>query len=545
MAAVASGCALAGAGLSTGGTSVKTWRWTAEGIVDAVALREARVSGDGRSVVFARTIVCPESGPDHRSCANVWEVDSQTGTFRRRTEGTTLDSSPRPGSGGLVFLSRPMESPRAAGALLVAGPPGSGAREVASDVLAFERSPDEGRLASLRQMPSGPELWIHELASGQARRLFLADGASTSAFAWAPDSRSLVVSVGAGAGTSPHRLVEVPIAGASRTIVPLSAPAVSVAWSTDRSTIAWIEASAESGATAYLVPAAGGSARRLTDPAREKASGVAWTGDGRLALTVIEGLQSRIELVAGAAGMPGMTLSSGALAVSPGSLSWAHAAEPYVVVGSSAEHPPEVFWGQLPRPVPSTPDTVGAPPPPVRRLTHSNPLMELLPQGHQALIRYPLGDGATRPAILVEPVAGSKAPTAAVVVIQNCVAEPLQDGWLSDYWRPTHAFAERGALVMLLEPASLPASPSWVREVESAVKWLVESRAVDSGRIGILHAGDGNPREDVRERLMGLGVARGRPGAVIHSDCQLASRARQLQTTRQLLDWFEAVARPH
>ncbi|MBP6702288.1 MAG: hypothetical protein KA385_02220 [Vicinamibacteria bacterium] len=543
--AVASGCALAGAGLSAGGTPVKAWRWTSEAIVDAVAIREARISRDGRSVAFARTSVCPASGGlDKRSCVNVWDVDSQTGAVRRRTEGTTLDGSPRPGSNGLVFLSRPVESPRTAGALLVAGPPGSRARELASDVLALERSPDEGRLASLRQMPSGRELWIHELATGQARRLLFADDASTSAFAWAPDSGSLVVSVGAGAGTSPHRLVEVPIAGASRTIVPLSAPAVRVAWSTDRSTIAWIEAPAGRGATAYLVPVAGGSPRRLTDPAREKASGVAWTGDGRLALTVIEGFQSRIELVAGAPGSPWLTLSSGALAVIPGSLSWAHAAEPYGVVGSSAEHPPEVFWGQLPRPVPSTPDTVGAPPPPITRLTHSNPLVESLPRGRQALIRYPSSDGATRPAILVEPVVGTVAPRVAVLVIQNCVAEPLQDGWLSDYWRPTHAFAERGALVLLLEPTSPSASPSWEGEIESAVKWLVESRQIDSRRIGILHAGDGNPGEGALGRLAGLVPARDRPGAVIHSDCQLASRARQLETTRHLLDWFDALARP-
>lgn len=541
--AVASGCALAGAGLSTGGTPVKVWRWTAEAIVDAVAIREARVSRDGRSVAFARTSVCPASGGlDKRSCVNVWDVDSQTGAVRRRTEGTTLDGSPRPGSNGLVFLSRPVESPRTAGALLVAGPPGSGAREIASEVLAFERSPDEGRLASLRQMPSGRELWIHELATGQARRLPFSDDASSSAFAWAPDSRSLVVSVGAGAGTSPYRLVEVPIVGASRTIAPLSGPAVSLAWSSDRSTIAWIEAPAGRGATAFLVPAAGGSPRRLADPAREKASGVAWTGDGRLALTVIAGFQSRIELLAGAAG-PGMTLSSGALAVSPGSLSWAHAAEPYVVVGSSAEHPPEVFWGQLPRPVPSTPDTVGTPPPPVRRLTHSNPLVESLPRGRQSLIRYAMNDGAMRPAILVEPVAGSAA-SAAVVVVQNCVAEPLQDGWLSDYWRPTHAFAERGALVLLLEPMSPSASPSWEGEIESAVKWLVESRQIDSRRIGFLQAGDGDPQAAERESLMGLAETRGRPGAVIHSDCQLVSRARRFQTALDLLNWFEAVARP-
>lgn len=543
MAAVVSGCAVAGAGLSTGGTSVKTWRWTVEAIVDAVAIREARISGDGRFVVFARSSVCPESGSDQRSCANVWEIDSQTGAIRRRTEGTTLNASPWPGSGGLVFLSRPMESPRAAGALLVTGPPGSGARELASDVLAFERSPDEGRLASLRQMPSGPELWIHELASGQARRLLFADDASTSAFAWAPDSRSLVVSVGAGAGASPPRLLEVPIAGASRTIVPLSAPAVRVAWSADRSTIAWIEAPAGRGGTAYLVPAVGGSPRRLTDPAREKASGVAWAGDGRLALTVIEGFQSRIELFAGAASR-GMTLSSGALAVNPGSLSWTRAAEPYMAVGSSAEHPPEVFLGEIPRPAPSTPDTVGAPPPPLRRLTHSNPLVESLPRGRQSLIRYPLSDGALRPAILVEPLAATAAPAPAVVVIHNCAAAPLQDGWLSDYWRPTHAFAERGALVLLLEPVSSPASPAWAREVESAVKWIVESRAVDSQRIGILYAAEEDPHEAGLNRLRGLELARGRPSAVTPSDCQLAARTRQLETTRQLLNWFEAVARP-
>lgn len=515
-----------------------------EAIVDAASVREARVSGDGRIVAFARTSVCPERGPNQRACAEVWEVDTQTSATRRRSEGATLDASPRPGFGGLAFLSRPMESPRAAGTLLVAGLSGTRAREVARDVVSFERSPDEGRLASLRRTPSGPELWIHDIASGGASRLRFPGDASTSAFAWAPDSRSLVVAVGSGGGTSAHRLLDVPIVGASRTIAAVSAPPVSIAWSTDRSTVAWIAAApADRGGIAYMVPLVGGAPRRITDPVRERASGVAWTGDGRLAVTAIEAFQSRIELVGGGAA-PGLTLSSGAIAVSPGSLSWARAAEPYAVVGSTAEHPPEVFLGQIPRPVPSTPDTVGAPPPPLRRLTSSNPLLELLPRGRQSLIRYPLSDGAMRPAILVEPIAGRVPPSAAIVVIQNCAAEPLQDGWLSDYWRPTHAFAERGALVMLLEPASPPSSPSWMNEVESALKWIVESRTVDSRRIGILQASDDNPREHVRGVLTGLGAARGRPGAVIQSNCQLASRARQIETTRRLLTWFDALARP-
>jgi hypothetical protein len=55
-----------------------------------------------------------------------------------------------------------------------------------------------------------------------------------------------------------------------------------------------------------------------------------------------------------------------------GGPSWSRDGSRYVVVGHSDEHAAEVYAGTIPAPQSGRADTVGAIPPPVRRITFSN-----------------------------------------------------------------------------------------------------------------------------------------------------------------------------
>ena len=145
-----------------------------------------------------------------------------------------------------------------------------------------------------------------------------------------------------------------------------------VAWSPDASTIAWIsESGADRAPRIMAVAAAGGLVRDLSIPGSGSPMHLMWTGDGRLSVAFRQGRETWIDLVDQAAGRR-ITVMPSFVAALTGAPSWSSDGTRYAVVGGSDEHPPEVFAGSLPQPESGRPDTVGAIPPPVRRLTFSD-----------------------------------------------------------------------------------------------------------------------------------------------------------------------------
>jgi WD40 repeat protein len=169
-------------------------------------------------------------------------------------------------------------------------------------------------------------------------------------------------------------VVVIPMSGPAREIAADISGADDVAWSPDGKTIAWlanVSPADPAGRRVLSAPAEGGAARAVGGAGTGSLLHVGWTGDGRLSLA-IEGNQERHIDVLDARTNERVTVMPPGIAFVIGRPSWSADGSRYAVVGSTPEHLAEVFAGSLPQPPPRGRDSVGAPPPPVRRITFSN-----------------------------------------------------------------------------------------------------------------------------------------------------------------------------
>ncbi|WP_217915670.1 TolB family protein [Miltoncostaea marina] len=207
-------------------------------------------SPDGRRIAFSRTT---DGG-------RRWEIHAVTADGRRivrvtRAGGFALDPAWSPDGRLIAFAGDGgrIESTGCSSAVWVVRPDGTGLRRLLRDAYAPAWSPEGRRLAVTRDDARGrPRVLIAPAAGGRARPLTA--GAAPS---WSPDGRRLVVArdgdlylVDAD-GTGAYRLTRTPWAE------------LDPAWSPDGRWIA-VYAVRHGRQDLYLVPAAGGPARRIT-----------------------------------------------------------------------------------------------------------------------------------------------------------------------------------------------------------------------------------------------------------------------------------------
>jgi Tol biopolymer transport system component len=346
------------------------------GLTASLAVREARIAPDGRSVAYTRGSLNANDG--RRVRINLWRISFAGGDPRPLTSTDTEDSHPRwsPDGEQIAFLSRSLAD-RAPAHIFITPSRGGDARPLgpdAGDVTMFDWSPDGRRIGFIAAGAGGSRLRVMDVASGQAEIPSSLAGASVSGFSWAPGGSALAVAT-TEAGRAGTRLVIAPVAGPRTADVIASASGGSmrdVTWSPDGSTIAWLSAiGADQAPRIMAVAAAGGPVRDLSIPGAGFPMHLMWTGDGRLSVAFGKGRETWIDLIDPAADQR-ITVMPSFVAVLTTAPSWSSDGTRYAVVGGSEEHPPEVFAGSLPRPESGRPDTVGANPPPVRRLTFSD-----------------------------------------------------------------------------------------------------------------------------------------------------------------------------
>lgn len=121
-------------------------------------------------------------------------------------------------------------------------------------------SPDSKRIAYVSYEHGNSAIFVHDLQSGQGRRL-VAEKGINGAPAWSPDGRFLAVTLSF--GVNPDIYVVDAATGSRRRLTDSSAIETEAAWSPDGSEIAF---TSDRGGQPqiYVVSAAGGSARRVS-----------------------------------------------------------------------------------------------------------------------------------------------------------------------------------------------------------------------------------------------------------------------------------------
>lgn len=337
-----------------------------------LAARDAQISPDGQAVVFCLGPSQPDNAA--REPVNLWRVPFAGGEPQRLTSDRSYDSHPRwsPDSRQIAFLSRGLAESRRTGIRLLSSS-GGAARSVTGDgldVSSFAWSPDGRRIAYVAEAGA---LWIQELTPpGRAAQRFAADGGSVTSFSWSPSGQAIAVV--AGRSPSITHVAIVPMSGSPFEISSNADGADELTWSPDGTLIAWILRSAGADREAGRIVLA--SADRAAAPVVSTAAAgspihVSWAG-ARLSITVAGDQERHVDLLDVRSGQRETVLPPG-IAFATGAASWSADGMRYAVAGSTAEHPAEVFAGSRPTPPPAGRDTVGAPPPPVRRITFSNP----------------------------------------------------------------------------------------------------------------------------------------------------------------------------
>jgi Tol biopolymer transport system component len=139
-----------------------------------------------------------------------------------------------------------------------------------------------------------------------------------------------------------------------------------VGWATDGTNIQFLD---ERGGL-FMIPQAGGEPQAMD---ARQAAPTRRSPDGKHSIAKGDGKESWIDLTDLKTGGT-ITVMPPGIARIVGEPSWSADGTRFVVVGSTDEHPAEVFAGSLPRPQSNRPDFVGgAMPPPIRRITFSNP----------------------------------------------------------------------------------------------------------------------------------------------------------------------------
>lgn len=296
------------------------------------------------------------------------------------------------------------------------------------------------------------ELWIAELKEGgeePARRelglpghvhdVLWCSGGDRLAVTLAPDP-----SVDASYVATRLRVVD-PASGAITARIENPGKLGEIAWRPDCSALAYVAAADAHDPAAgrlMLASAADGTSRELLPGYEGHVRDVAWRDADDLVFLGDEGVSSLVYGLRvprdGAAGPPEAIVPAGDTQWD--ALSLSADGTRFAVVGDSARHPEEVFYGET---------AAGATP---QRLTRSNPWLEEIDLAPQEVVEYEARDGLRLQGILIRPLsppggeeAGGRHPL--IEKVHGGPEAHYRNGWLTSYSEPGQVAAGRGYAV--------------------------------------------------------------------------------------------------
>jgi dipeptidyl aminopeptidase/acylaminoacyl peptidase len=482
-----------------------------ESVVDAV------VSPDGSRVAFVRSVPRPLFGDDD---GPAWRelvvVDLADGSERVFVGGEVSVSQVRwvPGGRALSFVAkRDGDDHPVVYRIPVDGGEAVPIVSLDEGVLSYDWSPAGDRLAVIAREPEDDELdelreqgfdaviyeedwrhrrvWIATPDDDEAEPRMLDLDGSAFDVRWSPAGDRLAVAV------APTPLVDdsymsqrvhvVSVAtGAVEASVDHAAKLGAIRWSPDGGHLAMIsgvDLHDPSESSLFVVPRTGGTPVNLMPGFAGEASDVVWISADTLLVLASEGVRTEAYRVARSTGdRQPLGWSDGEVVISELSAGGSSV----VAVGSSPNHPAEVFVGEL---------EGGA----LERLTESNPWLDEVELASQETVRWTARDGLELEGLLMRPLgrtADERVPL--VVVVHGGPEAHYSDGWLSRYSTPGQVLAARGYAVFYpnyrgstgrgVEFSKLsqgdPAGAEF-DDVVDGVDHLIEIGLVDGDRVGV------------------------------------------------------------
>lgn len=460
------GCATTGASAARPPAPPRTEVLTPEMYVGLEEVQGARISPDGAWVAYERTV--PRSGKKSgKPRRQVWVVSTAGGTPRRLTTPVFDAWSPRwsPDSKRLAFLSRRKGHHKKPQVFVL---PLDGGEAVPltqhkTGVDAFDWAPDGKRIAFTAMVRKDKKvrkarkrrrdwqvggvhhalrgLWVASTDADAGKPVQVVGGVQVWDFAWSPagDQLLLLASTEPGADaqymTSQIFRLDMP-GGTVGDLVQLTrreGKLEGAAWSPDGSRIAFraaVDVKDPLAGSVFVIPAAGGQARLLTEDLAATVRWVDWLDANTLAIAAIEGTRTMLGR---------LPASGGALARLPageGMCYQPHLAadrQRYACVADTPVHPGEVFVDRMGR---------GQP----QRLTVTNPALETVRFAAQEVVRWQGPGGLEIEGVLIEPLDRRQDQRYPLVVLPHGGPEgSRQSGWLG---YPGQLLAARGYVVL-------------------------------------------------------------------------------------------------
>ena len=447
---------------------VPSWKWNAETVLLKPRVAAAEISPDGTQVVYVRTRPRTAGEKPGAAWMNLWIVPVAGGDAKALTSGDAVDAAPAwsPDSKSVAFISARGEGQkRQVWMIPAAGGEPKVLTASKTPVQAFRWSPDGSRLAYTALLPQTEAeenavkegrdwtikeksekpilLYVHDLAAKTAAPLASLGSLSAHEFNWSADGTAILANVAATPlmddSYMNKRTVLLPVgAGLAKDVARIGGKIGDVQASPDGKTAAFLAAVDRSDpyqGSLHVVACEGGKPNHLTEKIPSAVMAFGFRKDGTIAALLHEGTKSTIRTFDVSGGEPKTIVPKGPVVFT--SLSISADGKSFASVGSSADHPNEVFAGSFDGAAPV-------------RLTKTTPELEALPRGKQETIAWSAKDGVQIEGVLIHPVGfDGRTKHPLIVCVHGGPESHEPDNWkTTDYIRLGQAAAERGWFIL-------------------------------------------------------------------------------------------------
>jgi len=511
----------AGAALQAGAADDTLTPWH---VATMTSVRSAEISPDGRHVAYVLAVPREPWGDDDGPARSQLHVlDWESGAARPFVTADSGVSSVQwtPDGKSIGFLAK-RDGDEHTALYLIAVDGGEARRAVSfddRDVGDYQFAPDGTRVALIAQAPAPEarekqekkgfkqeiyeedwrpgEVWIAVPFDEDAEPRAIALDAHVSDLEWAPDGAHLALAA------APTALVDDSYMRRRVWIVDVASASVagrienpgklgSFAWKPDGSGLALVAARhVHDGAAARLLWASAPAGDAGVEPTpmlgeRERdEDDVRWLADGRLLVLGSEGAWSALDAYSfdggRAVGRTPLVPREGPVWTS---VSASRDGSRMALVGSTPEHPPELFTLEV---------ASGE----LARRSDSNPWLGALRLARQEVVRFAARDGLEVEGVLIHPRDGA-APAPLLVCVHGGPEAHLSNGWLTRYAYPGQLAAARGYAVFhpnyrgstgrglaYLERSQGDPAGKEFDDVVDGVDHLVAAGIADRARVGV------------------------------------------------------------
>lgn len=440
---------------------------SADQVVELQTVTTVDLSPDGRQVAYTVSRMRGADEPPGGAYTELWIVPAGGGTPRAVITAPRSASGPRwsPDGRWLAFIARLEADPQAQVYLVPAagGDPRPATRSP-TGATAFAWSPSGDRIAYTALEPEAPELaqqrqrgfdmivaganprhvrlWVQPVSGGTPTPVTPASQ-TVRAFVWMPSGQGFAVQVTDGTTLDDdmmeRRLATVPASGGTpRLLVGTPGKLGGMAWSPEGSRLAFLAATTRNDPIAqsvYVVRQDGTGLMLLTDGLEATVDNVGWLDGQTLWFQGSMGTRTILSRMPAAGGAITRIAGGGAEVFTAPSFD--QRSQAFVVAASTAQHPAEVYRGEV---------RSGA----LTRVTRHNPWLAQVQLGRQETIAWRGPDSLRIEGVLVYPVGYREGIRYPLAILPHGGPEGVDlDGWTTRSLYPAQLLAGQGYMVLL------------------------------------------------------------------------------------------------